>query len=238
MPEVTAQLGQVNRLEQRRFVINPDSMRAMKRVRDKLPKLQVDYPFLSGVSFFGSRTKGAERPDSDLDFCVFYDRSKYTTTHGETASPYRDLVSIRNRIGKVAGFELEVSLAVVDISKKSTDEYIKYFTEFVGKCLDGDAIANKMGEIALLATDLSAQFFLAVGGDVYKNRAYILNQFKQMSRGEQYFQVLMKCLMQAERPSNYKYPVPTYEGLPKTIAEAEKYFLIRPNLPEEASVVA
>jgi predicted nucleotidyltransferase len=42
-------------------------MDGIKRLRATLQELKSDYPYLSGLSFFGSRTKGTEHSKSDYD---------------------------------------------------------------------------------------------------------------------------------------------------------------------------
>ena len=246
MPEAVA-----NQLEQKRFVITPESLNAMKRVRDALPGLQEQYPFLSGVSFFGSRTKGIEHEGSDLDLRIFYDTSKskdLTSTFGglSQAVPHVKKDSkyeLAGKISAIAGLNLDTSHDgwAVDISKERTDKYIEMFTEISSEGIGGEGATDDLIDHIRSTPpgqNLLGQFFLAIGDGVYANRAYILDQFSQVPHGEEYFQILMECLARMERASNHKYLTPRYEGLPKTINEARKYFLTKSNLSEEQSALA
>lgn len=71
MPEATDK-----QLEKRRFVISPESVEMLKKTREAFSRLKQNYLFLSGLGFFGSRTKGREREDSDIDVVIFYDSSR------------------------------------------------------------------------------------------------------------------------------------------------------------------
>jgi hypothetical protein len=245
MPEATP-----SKLETKRFVINPESSEAMRKVQAALPKLQEQYPFFIGVGFFGSRTKGMEHPGSDFDVRIFYDsiKSKELSNTLGGLLPSVPYISLDNKydlaveVSKTAGFNIDTKHDgwFVDISKERTDSYISNFIEVVSKYIDNSLTEDQVDGIRAIPPiqNLQAHFFLAVGEGVYVNRTYILNQFKQMPQGEQYFQVLMRCLAVTERASNHKYPTPAYDHLPKTIAEAEKYFLTRPDLLEESSAAA
>ena len=220
MPEAAS-----SRLETHRFVINPESLGAMKRVRDALPVLQGEFPYLKGVGFFGSRTKGMENQDSkisDLELCLFFDDTDY-----QGSSAYNNLMSAQSTIREITGLEIDPFL--VNISRANTDSNIDMFSKIANYALSH---GNSHLGFSLPVCDLMFQFSLAVGDDVYKNRAYILNKFKTLPQGEEYFQLLMDALTRTER-SFIKYPIPDYEHMPKTIAEAEKYFLTKPGLLQD-----
>lgn len=223
------------RLEQKRFVINPDSMQAMKHIREALPQLQADYPFLMGVSFFGSRTKGKEIEGSDLDIRIFYnsDKSKDLTTIPEIPpTPYvsRDSkAQLQIKIREVSGLDLDQHDGLlVNISREKTDNYLELFTDYVKQFIDSNSVDDNIHDLAAIppAQNLYSQFFLAVGEGIYENRAYIMERLRQTPEGEKYFQVLMKCLASFERGGE-KHSTPKYERLPQSIEEAERYFLVR-----------
>lgn len=73
-------------LENHRFLIHDRSLAMIRSLRDNLVELNKEFKLISGLSFFGSRTKGLEneynpnKPDklgSDFDFCVFYDGTAF-----------------------------------------------------------------------------------------------------------------------------------------------------------------
>lgn len=230
MPEATAQSGQTNRLEQKRFIVKPESLGIMKRVRDSIPTLQKDYPYLRGVGFYGSRTTGMENRDgkiSDMDMCLFFDDTDY-----QGIPVYNDLMSTKDEIMKITGVKTEPFL--INISRANTDSNIDMFSRLANHALTH---GQSYLDLSLPVSDLVYQFYFAVGDDVYKSRAYILNKLKTLPRGEEYFQVLMNTLTRRERfCSTRKYPMPNYDRMPKTIAEAEKYFFTEPD--SEESLVA
>lgn len=67
----------VDSLQSHRFIIDKPSSSAMKKLRTLLPEFSSDLKLIRGLAFFGSRTKGRNKVDSDLDLCVFYDGSKF-----------------------------------------------------------------------------------------------------------------------------------------------------------------
>ncbi|MBI4097918.1 MAG: hypothetical protein HY426_02655 [Candidatus Levybacteria bacterium] len=227
MPEAT-----VNQLEQKRFVINPESVEAMKRARSAFAGLQQDYPYLSGLSFFGSRTKGREKIESDMDMCIFYDSSRITDLH---LGPTRDLFyfkKIKQTLYESVGIPLDEAKSVIGISKENTQKNIKSFVKvakpLINRSVDTDTLVDKV-DIGF-TQNIIFRFFLAVGDDVYISRHYVLDRFEQMPEGEQYFQILMRYLAWFERYDNpRKYFVPQFSGYPKTIEEARKYFLTKPD---------
>lgn len=229
-------------LEQKRFVINPESMVAMKQVRDALPKLKAEYPFLMGVSFFGSRTKGKEREGSDLDIRIFYDSDKSL----ELSNTFNGLLPAVPHVSREKKAQLQGSIRVisglnldqhdgllVDISRERTDKYLELFTDYVKQFIENNTVDDNIQDLAAIppAQNLYGQFFLAVGEGVYKNRAYVMDRFRSMPQGEQYFQVLMKCMSSFERGGT-KHPVPEYKRLPQTIDEAQRYFLTRQDVSD------
>lgn len=66
-------------LEQERFVVYPDSMKGMKSLKSEFGILKQDYPYLSGLGFFGSRTKGKEHEGSDLMYLYFIIWTKWSS---------------------------------------------------------------------------------------------------------------------------------------------------------------
>jgi hypothetical protein len=241
MPEVTP-----NRLETKRFVINPESLEAMKRVRDALPSLQEQYPFLAGVSFFGSRINGMEREGSDLDLYICIDISKIRSAinaHESAVDVAREFArgvsEITPKMQKIAEITLGTSrLEPLDIDKKSTDDAMRRFVSSAKDYLGEDVTDEEIDDITFdePAQDLFIRFFLSVGDGIYKSRTYIINRFREMPRGEEYFRVLMRCLGRFERSSDSeKYVTPQYAGLPKTLDQAEKYFLGKLDLGESVT---
>lgn len=227
--------GTAVQLEQKRFVINPESLEAMKRIRDTLPQLQEDYPFLSGFSFYGSRTKGTEKPSSDLDMRIFYNPSKSKDIFRAEGVevPYvsrAKKAELATKLSEISGLALDSKEGVMtDISEERTDRDIILFTEHAKDYIEKGITEEDIDYFRTVppAQNLFSQFFLAVGEGVYMNRAYIMESFKNMPHGEEYFQLLMKCLARMERDSSHKYPTPQYQRLPGTIEEAQRYFLIR-----------
>ncbi len=81
-------------LPEHRYLPTDESLRIMQEVKRFLPEAEQKFPELYGVSFFGSRTIGREKPTSDLDMMVFYDGSELDATeerlHDEEKKLSRD----------------------------------------------------------------------------------------------------------------------------------------------------
>ncbi len=55
------------------------SMDCMRTLRDSLPEIQKEIPQVKGHAYFGSRTVGLEKEESDLDVVIFYDGTDFQT---------------------------------------------------------------------------------------------------------------------------------------------------------------
>ena len=67
----------IDNLQSKRFILDIPSLETMKQLRNILPEFNKDLKVVKGLAFFGSRTKATNKPDSDLDLCVFYDGSAF-----------------------------------------------------------------------------------------------------------------------------------------------------------------
>lgn len=216
-------------LEEKRFVITPESIGVLKDARASLEQLQKGHPYLVGIGFFGSRIRGQERLSSDLDACIFYDANKM--------SPDKDYRPEFDEIREAISISTGVSLGehtgwIKDIGDDTTDfsiqDYVKYAKQAIFVGGTEEDITERLGRIPQ-TQNLYSRFFLGIGKGLYENRAYILDEFSQMSNGDKYFQLLMACLGSFERDNRVQgSDIPAYPRLPQTIAEARDYFLIQP----------
>ncbi len=226
-------------LEQKRFVVTPSSMEAMKKIRKTLPELQKQFPYIIGVSFFGSRTKGKESSRSDIDVRLFYDGSKLGfDDYEEKAYGFPDA---RSALSAAAAIPLDHHDWAYDISDEATKEDLKYFILYTdGLTRDGVLEEHRLDMLLKnpVTQRLFSRFFLAFGDGVYRNRQYVLDQLKQTPNGESYFQMLMESMALFERSNGpSRYQTPKFEGYPKTITEAEKYFLRKSQQPDRTQAI-
>lgn len=70
-------------LADHRFKVSEESKIMMRDVEKACEQVRQKYPFVMGVSFFGSRIIGRERPDSDIDYVLFIDIDKVDELTGE-----------------------------------------------------------------------------------------------------------------------------------------------------------
>ena len=71
MSELGAQL-----LESKRFAISPESIGLIKDIKAVFLERQKQFPFLSGVGFYGSRVIGREKEGSDIDIILYYNSQR------------------------------------------------------------------------------------------------------------------------------------------------------------------
>lgn len=216
-------------LEQKRFPVTEGSLEVMKKARDVFAELKVEFPYLSGVGFFGSRTRGMERSDSDMDACIFYDANQLLID----TNIDNEMARIRDRFSEVTGVPLGQHIGwSKDLSQEKTDIDIYNFFKFagmVGNRNRGEAIAvlERIPE----TQNLFSRFFLAVGDGVYDNRQYILDQFSEVPEGDKYFGLLMGSLASFERDNRPdRSDIPLYTRYPQTIVAAREYFLTQPHV--------
>lgn len=113
------------------------------------------------------------------------------------------------------------SVFIVDISEDATKRALGEFYESV-KINDGQFSDENL--------KLLSRFFLGVGKGLYKNRKYIFDELKKREDGDKLLNILMQRLGSFERtrddnpnkPNAYQIP---FESYPKTIEEAEDFFL-------------
>ncbi|MEX2007448.1 MAG: nucleotidyltransferase domain-containing protein [Candidatus Levyibacteriota bacterium] len=224
------------KLEQKRFVVNPESLGGMEKIKSTFNELKEEFPWLSGLGFFGSRTKGMESEGSDYDICVFYNMNRMPEEKQVLLGGTEDWDRIRERIEKGLGVKLDSRFSRlagglhINISKGATnnrvENFIKAAEPFVNRKVDKTELMHAIGIPS--TQDLYSQFFLAVGDEVYESRKYILDQLRDHENGEEYFKMLMDALGWFERgldqPSKPHIP---YRRYPQTIEQAEKYFLTK-----------
>lgn len=215
-------------LEAKRFAINPDSLEMFKKARSVYTEFSHEYPFLAGIGIYGSRTRGTERPDSDLDLKIFYDINKVNIESDYIGK----LEEVRERIANSVGVKLDDHVFLKNISIEKTDIDIYNYFKFARTLNKAEpdqavvAIAN-MQE----AENLFARFLLGVGNGLYANRKYVLDEFSGYADGDKYFDLLMKALGTFERDRRGRRPdIPKFQGYPSTIEEARAYFLTEPRI--------
>jgi predicted nucleotidyltransferase len=150
--------------EQYRFPVTPESMQIMQKAKLAISELTNSHPYLSGIGFFGSRTKGREKPESDLDVIIFYDSSKIDASRNKD----EELLEIKNNLSETLGVELGSHVGwEKDISLIKTDIDIYNYINFSSSLSsmsreDAVKIIEKMPE----AQNLFSRFFLATGEGV------------------------------------------------------------------------
>lgn len=219
-------------LKIKRFIIKTESVEGMSIVKDTLKKLGEQYPYLSGIGFFGSRVKGTDSQVSDFDICVFYNSDRMDPDM-RSKDDWREITeTLEKELGiKIDRHILDPSGGLrINLSEKSTLKQIEMFVQaaesIVGQDVNIDTLLKEVGIPPV--QDLYSRFFLAVGDEVYKNRKFILDELEKKKQGDDYLRILMRSLASFERGNDpSKVNTPQYEGYPKTIEEARDYF----NLP-------
>lgn len=214
----------VRRLETKRFHINSKSRDRINEINNELEKARQKRPWLSGVSFFGSRTKGVEGDSSDMDICLFVNSHKMPgdKRNKHVAAVYRFFSRNNTQVD-----------CVVDISSSRTKYVVNTFLSrllYVSfKCASGrESESNKADSLLEKSGyELRSRFHLACGSEVYENRGLILSLFEMHLLNNLGFEFVMKYLAWFERGSSQKIDVPEYMRYPKTIAEAREYFNIK-----------
>lgn len=237
-------------IAERRITPSKESLSHMKRLRDNLPAIQKKIPEVQGLGFFGSRTQGREKPNSDLDLVVFFDISslreqvEHALHNGIDNSEIQSLIEKREMLKRniVTSYARQLddlslpqdmdpvtqrnnSIKLVEISKISTDSEILGFIKDVKRTiLEGKSPYRDT--ISEASWALTSRFFLGVGDGLSKNRGYILDVFEHMGiYGEAYFKILMEYLQVRERtlPTKKRGALPA-GYLPSSIGEARRYF--------------
>lgn len=224
-------------LEFRRFVINPEPLRIMRRLRDSFRELQnfnnpyneseKRYPFLSGLGIHGSSVKGVEKKfgngddDSDIDLVVFYNSER--ARRGVLGEAYKR--EMENELS-CSSFEAPINYLHVDycdISKMATQEQLDFLVESSGFSI------NNKSNLFIANLDLISRFFLACGEEVYENRKFILEKIELLPDRYKVYSTLSEGLAYFERNNDRtdKVRVPAYDRYPRTIEQAKKYFLIK-----------
>lgn len=210
-------------LQNKRFNISLESQAIIDNVKKSFAEGQTRHPALGGLGFFGSRIKGLSNKDSDLDLIIFYNNDRLNMSE---EAP--DAIHPRERMSAL--FNGNVDSVMVDISSEATERDLKSFFNFSRPHVEWN-IPLDMDEPIAQILELTERFFLAVGNEVYANRSFILNRFKEMSKGDMYFKFLMQHLAIVERPDEARRPnkktATKYERYPQTVSEAENYFLTR-----------
>lgn len=227
-----------------RFDISDQSFVGLRLLRGEF-RIQEEFNFVKGLGFYGSRTKGRAREfnlllpwrrGSDFDVCVFYDGSIFNTNASTTGDLPKDQsqfeVELQGKIIDIVTTKMKKtkqgkgSTVLIDISKKATDRSLEDFYE---------GVRSNTNPFSLETRKLLARFFLGIGTGLYENRTYILDELNKKPNGDELFGILMQRLHGFERTRNddpdhpNETPVP-YEGYPKTIKEARRYFIIRSSM--------
>lgn len=211
-----------NRSSQRRLAIEGENLSLLLSIKAAFPGVQEQFPFVKGLGFFGSRTKGTSRDGSsgapsDIDLCVFFNRSEEPVNprdsllDGENKITYakavawdktHGFIAVRNRLEEV-NTDIEFDFHEIDISEVATDELLERYTNGI----DGRD------------EDMPVRFLMGIGDGLFENRRYILEKLKELpgDRGEEVFRRIIQKLRDFEdREDETPYP--------ETIAEAMDYF--------------
>jgi hypothetical protein len=213
----------------RRFSISPESMELLKDARAQFVKLKEKIPELGGITFFGSRTLGTEKLNSDIDCVLFTELNESPKKKHDHLIELREIIEVAQK--KLNSYEKN-SLApwsimgIIDISKEGTDEDIAEFKNLIKEQRRGRT-RGKTTQPHPPAGSLITRFFLGTGEGLYKNRKYILEKLAQEKDGEILWQNIIKYLSYFERTGKTtKRPgLPAYENYPQTLAEAQKFFI-------------
>lgn len=233
------------KLTDHRFVISQESLPVLHAARACIEKIQAEAPEIKGLLLFGSRTKGYEVPDSDLDVVICIDETDRPDLYPYGRFPPIDLIeqdihfiSVRQRAKRELADILEQnfsirmemrSVGILDISKSNLTRLVRAF------CLQPINEINDVKNISITTPtfDLMTLFSLGIGTPVYEARAFVLQQFGKRLRGNAYFSAFMRILHECERGRVYGHgrpdvPQVPYAGpLPQKINQAKKYFLVK-----------
>jgi predicted nucleotidyltransferase len=233
-------------LELHRFIITPESREMLNGIREQLPRIQEESPWVEGVGFFGSRTRGQENESSDLDVIVFYN-SDFDSTN---VVHERDVESLTDSVGATVNlhpFEDDHVKNVpfrYDISSTNLRNDIVKLEEAIQIVKDdgNDILSLTPRQVLDRAEDhgsdlgnLDYLFMLAVGDDVYKARKFVLDQLAQTPDGDTAIAFISNILNYKERDrARKKRPdTPDYDNYPTTIEAARKYYRTKAYSEEE-----
>ncbi len=213
------------------FGISPESMELLKDARAQFIKLKEKIPELGGITFFGSRTLGTEKPESDIDCVLFAElnespEKKYDHLFELKGKAQEELNLYQKNTNSLVPYSI---MDIIDISKEGTDEDIKDFQHLVNEQKRGRLGFTKGSttQPPPSASSLITRFFLGIGEGLYENRKYILEKLAQEKDGDMLWQKIIEYLSYFERTGKTaKRPgLPAYENYPQTLAEAEKFFI-------------
>lgn len=224
-------LGALQALETQRFVTTPESMKIMKGVVGNLPYAREANPAVQGVGFMGSRTKGLERPDSDLDLLVFYDRS---IDYIGTDDLDRLTIGTGVRPDSTNDGELMFSFGV-NIAQKVLKEEVVELDKAVSIIAREDLASSTTAELFPILhqrdirsfRNVVSLFHLAAGKPVYRARRYVFDQLEQYETADQIMSLVGDLLNYDERElAREKHPAtPLYQDFPQTLPAARNYFI-------------
>jgi hypothetical protein len=238
--------------EPRRIAPTRESLGFMKTMRNQLIILQEQIPEIVGLAFWGSRIVGKEKPGSDLDVVVFYDCSNYLPPdesdrrffdeNGNLKEETRKEYATIQRPKAMAGADLysNIKSTVEKNMKKNNipvndvlaegvagDRYVTQAIRKLKKFVDKYTTDGKLDTKELYSPlfCLNSIFLPSVGEEIYMLRSLIFDRLEKMEEqgenGERYFQAMMSCLEDIPREDHKQ------GTLPKTIADARKYFVCR-----------
>jgi predicted nucleotidyltransferase len=214
-----------------RFDISPESMELLKDARTQFIKLKEKFPELSGITFFGSRTQGTEKPSSDIDCVLFSElnvspEEKYDHFFELKEIAQKELNLYKKNKNSLASYSI---MSIIDISKEETDKDIAEFRHLVNEQKRGRLgfTKGKTTQPHPSTGSLITRFFLGTGEGLYKNREYILEKLAQEKDGDMLWQKIIEYLSYFERTgkTTKRLGLLAYENYPQTLAEAQKYFI-------------
>lgn len=224
-------------LETHRFRPKPEDRVVLDKARNAFEAVQVKYPQIKGLAFYGSRTKGLSGRFSDLDVYIFYDGSELKNPYDEGFHPnnlepekMKKWYEYDQTVGKKAVLD-NTRKMIQDAIEDPNNEYpghpgIHAFNADISQEATDDLIRQLVEE----PTDvydphqrIVSRFYLGIGDGLYQGRKYILDRLESVPKGEDIFKLLMEVLQNVERKAGQEH----FKGYPQSIAEARKYFLVK-----------
>ena len=229
------------KLETSRFNLSTETLAYLKQARQDLRELQKIAPFISGVSFLGSRMVGNEKKDSDLDCIICYNKEELTKNNGGISSlKFVDIIDEYNskysktfesfkKWLKEINIKNDIKIpyhvaGVVDISESGIVEIIEKFYLYLESNSDtSEKYATRY------VWPIVTPFFFSLGNDVYKARQKILSELSKRDDGEKLWKEIVEHLSLIERDikTEKRDSLPKYKTYPKTIEEAKKFFKLQ-----------
>lgn len=203
------------------------------QIKRNFESLKIDYPYLAGIGFFGSVSKGKDTGNSDLDICIFYNSENVGNCYENAAEWSQILARLHEGISHPFDHRLLLRSGGlrINISYARTLSDLTFFHDMCSsliKCnLSDQDIVDELEKIPA-TQNLCSRFFLCIGDELYQNRKMIIATFRDLFDGKRAFRLLMKCINSFENFDKHKNSYDQRDYLfPVSIEEAEKYFFLK-----------